>query len=299
MRVRGTRSWAALAAGIAVLGVTQAFGAPAAPAAAPPQLARGFAETANDSVSPKTATAVCPAGKAVVGGGGLISAPSPTDGRKVVLTRLEPVHSGNLDSYVVTAEEIAGGTVTPWQLEAYVLCAPALPGYQIVTGSTTPSSSSVQQAVATCPGSTKTLGTGAQINNPGGQVTLQTNRSDDPLKIVRAVAKEDANGYPATWNVISYAVCATLPSTFEVVGKGTPNAPEDSRGIQVTCPQGKYVHGAGAGTSGLPPGLTSSPPGLAIQTVYPLSLTQVEVFAVASTPSSDSWDVAAFAICGP
>jgi hypothetical protein len=300
MKLQAVRRWAAVAAGLFLVGVTQTLGAPASPAAAPPVLERAYAVTANDSVSPKTAIAVCPAGKQVVGGGGFVSSASPPDAQKVLLTRLEPVHSGNLDSYVVTGEEVAPGIGSAWRLEAYALCAPAPPGYQIVSASTTPSSTSVQQAVASCPGSTKTLGTGAQINNPGGQVTLQTNRSDDPLGIVRAVAKEDANGYSASWNVISYAVCASLPATFEVASQGVIASPLDTKSAFVDCPPGKYVHSAGVATSGTPPGLTTTPAGVAVQVVFPQgSLTRVEVFAAETSPTSVSWDVAAFAICGP
>jgi hypothetical protein len=300
MRLQAVRRWAAVAAGLALVGVTQTVGAPAAPAAAPPALVKASAATPTDSVSPKTAIAVCPAGKRVVGGGGSAINTSPADERRVLLTRLEPVHSGNLDSYVVTGEEISPGIGSIWRLEAYALCAPALPGYQIVSASTTPSSTSVQQAVASCPSPSKVVGTGFQVNNPGGQVTLQTNRTDDPLRIVRAVAKEDANGYSGNWNVTSYAICENLPATFQVVGDGTPTSPEDSKSADVDCPPGKYVHSAGAATSGLPPGLTTTPAGIAVQTVFPSGLlTRVDVFAVATTPTSDSWDVGAFAICGP
>jgi hypothetical protein len=290
-----------VAAGLFLVGVTQTLGAPASPAAAPPDLERADAFTVNDSVSPKTAIAVCPAGKQVLGGGGLVSIASPTDRQKVLLTRLEPVHSGNLDSYVVTAEEIAPGIGATWRLEAYALCAPALPGYQIVSGSTAPSSTSVQQAIASCPSTSKVIGTGAQVNNPGGQVTLQTNRSDDLLGIVRAVAKEDASGYLANWNVTSYAVCANLPSTFVRVGRAVPASPDDTRFAEIDCPPGKYVHGAGVATSGGNPlSLTNTPAGVAVQTVFPQgTLTQVEVFAVETTPTPLDWDLGAFAICGP
>ncbi len=301
MRVHAIRRWAALAAGVTLLGLTQTLAAPAAPAAAPPALARSSVQSLTDSLSPKTAIATCPAGKRVVGGGGLVGGASSADRRKLVLTRLEPVSAGGVDTYVVTAEEVAPGVSGTWHVSAYVLCAPELTDYQIVAGSTSPSSTATQQAVAECPGTTRTLGTGAQINNPGGgQVTLQLNRTDDALNIVRAVAKEDASGYLANWNVTSYAVCATLPATFEVVGEGTLTNTLETKTIPVTCPQGKYVHSAGVATSGTPAGLTTTPPGVAVQTAIPLlGFTEVSVTASATSTTFVAWDVAAFAICGP
>jgi hypothetical protein len=295
------RRWVVLAAGVALAGATQTVSAPGAPAAAPPALEKRAASSANDSVSPKTTIAVCPAGKWVVGGGGWVISAAIADEAKVVLTRLEPVHSGNLDSYVVTGEEVAPGMSGNWVVEAYAICAPAPPGYQITSGSTTPSSSFVQETAAVCPSPSRVIGAGAQINNPGGQVTLQTNRSSGPRDIVRAIAKEDASGYAATWNVTAYAICANLSTGFGSYGNGSVlTGSENAKVAFVDCPDGTYVHSAGVASSGTPPGLTTTPPGVAIQVAYPFNnLRTVEVYAVETSPTSVNWDVGAFAICGP
>jgi hypothetical protein len=303
------------AVGAALLAPAQVYGPPDASAAASPPPEKRSAESGVDSVSPKTVTAVCPAGKWVVGGGGWATTTAIDDETRVLLTRLEPVHSGNLDAYTVTAEEVAPGMSGSWSVEAYVVCAAEPAGYEIVSGSTAPSSVPVQESAADCPGSKRILGTGVQINNPGGQVTLQTNRSSSPRN-VRAVAKEDANGYAAEWHVTVYAICANPTSGLDSFGNSTVDngtvdngsadngsaltGSEDSKIAFSDCPDGTYVYGAGVATSGTPPGLTTTPPGIAVQAVYPFNdLRSVQVVVVATTPTSLNWDVDAFAICGP
>lgn len=288
-------------AGLALLVSAGPIGSPAASAAAPPALERRSSYSSTDSVSPKTAIASCPPGKRVIGGGGGAYAIGVADRAKVLLTGLEPVHSGNADSYVVTGEEVAPGMTGIWWLEAYAICAPEPAGYEIVSGSTASSSSSVQETAAVCPGSKRVIGTGSRINNPGGQVTLQTNRSSGPRGIVRAVAKEDASGYAGSWNLIAYAICTDPLNGFSAVGGGSVlTGSETEKNAFVDCPAGTYVHSAGAASSGTPPGLTTTPPGVAVQVVYPYNnLRSVEVIAVETTPTAVNWDVGAFAICGP
>jgi hypothetical protein len=279
----------------------QLIGSPAASAVAPPALEKRSSNSGTDSVSPKTTIVGCPAGKRVVGGGGWIFATAAADDAKVLLTRLEPVHSGNADSYVVTGEEVAPGMSGTWWLEAYALCAPAPAGLEITSGSTAASSSSVQQTAAICPGSKRVIGTGSRIDNPGGQVALQTNRSSGPRDIVRAIAKEDASGYTGSWNLTAYAICANPLTGFSSVGgSSTLTGSENEKVAFVGCPAGTHVHSAGVASSGTPPGLTTTPPGVAIQAVYPSdTLLYVEISAVETTPTTANWEVWAFAICGP
>jgi hypothetical protein len=289
------------AAGLVLLVPAGPVGSSAASAAAPPALEKRSSVSSTDSVSPKTVTASCPAGKRVVGGGGWVFATGAADEAKVLLTRLQPVLSQDAGSYVVTGEEVAPGMTGTWWLEAYALCAPAPAGYELVGASTASSSSSVKEIAAVCPGSKRVLGTGSRIVNPGGQVTLQTNRSSGPRDIVRAVAKEDASGYASSWSLSAYAVCANPLSGFTSVGGGSVlTGSENEKVAFVDCPAGTYVHSAGAASSGTPPGLTTTPPGVAVQVVYPFNnLRSVEVYAVETTPTAVNWDVGAFAICGP
>lgn len=118
------------------------------------------------------------------------------------------------------------------------------------------------------------IGTGSQINNPGGQVTLQRNRADGLQVISRVTAKERPVNYLGTWNVISYAVCTNPLDGFSPQGSQAARVTgsEGEAIATVTCPPGTFVHGAAAATSNTESGLTSTPPGVAIQRILPFAV---------------------------
>jgi hypothetical protein len=291
--------WAAWLASLALVLGTQLF-VGAQPAAAMPGLVKRIATSPTNSVSPKTATAICPAGTRVIGGGGWVFTISATDEKKVILTRLEPVVSVSGDQYVVTGMEVAPGITGNWWVEAYALCANTPVGHEITTATTTPSSSATQQTAAICTGSKKVYGTGARINNPGGQVTLQLTRWDNTRGIARVTAKEDANGYSGTWNVTAYAICANDLPGFVSSSAGTPTNSQDAKLATVHCPDGTFVHSTAVASSGTPPGLGTTPAGVAVQVLYPFNdLGGAQVYAVETTPTNVAWDVGIYVMCGP
>jgi hypothetical protein len=113
----------------------------------------------------KTLPANCPAGTKVVGGGAEIAGSA-----HVVLTELIPTAS----SYTATAVEDQVGESGQWQLLTYAYCASGnLPGYQIVSNSTT-GSGAFQNVVSTCAAGNSATGSGGKIVGGGGQVDLQT-----------------------------------------------------------------------------------------------------------------------------
>ncbi|WP_433383505.1 hypothetical protein ACQPZX_21535 [Actinoplanes sp. CA-142083] len=257
-----------------------------------------------DSQSPKTATAFCPTGKRVIGGGGWVFAVNAADGNKVALTGLQPIHpivAGLDDRYEATGAETGAGIVTNWSLQVYAICADAsgLPGYEIRYAATQPSSNSVQAAQAVCLGGTRVLGTGGKIatasnQNPAGQVVLQVARASATGDIARVQAHEDADGYNGTWFVQSYAVCVNPPSGYEVVQAASPQTASESEKLAYAdCPGTKRVHGAGAAIANTAPGNVS------LQVIYPFEdLKTVEAFAVENTATSADWDfIVAQAIC--
>lgn len=267
-------------------------------AAALPNLQKVAQTSATNSVSPKTVTAVCPAGTRVIGGGGWVFALSAADEEKVILTRLEPLSSPS--GYTVTGSEVVPGIATDWWVEAYALCATAPAGYEIVSTTTESSSSSLKQTAAVCSGGKRVFGTGARINNGAGEVTLQLTRSDGPRGIGRATAKEDASGYAGSWSLSAFAVCANDLPGFVIASAGTPTNSDDTKLASVTCPSGTFVHNTAVASSGTPPGLDTTPPGVAVQVLYPFNnLRSAQVFAVETTPTSVNWDVGIFVICGP
>jgi hypothetical protein len=144
-------------------------------------------------------------------------------------------------------------------------------------------------------------GTGARINNPGGQVSLQLARSSGPRDISRVTAKEDVNGYAASWNVTAYAICTNPLAGFTAQSRlSMQTGSQDTKLVEVECPSGTFVHNAAAAIGGILPVLGTAPPGVAIQVMFPFNdLKRVRVFAVETTPTNASWNLVAQAICGP
>src|SRR5437016_5332521 len=116
-----------LARGLAVAAALSA----AAPASAAPSRVVS-ATSATDSTARKSATASCPAGTRLYGGGGTINGGAG----RVALTGLRPVPGvkgvvGRTDSFVATAEAVPGATLT-WSVSAFAICGPGLANLTLV-----------------------------------------------------------------------------------------------------------------------------------------------------------------------
>jgi hypothetical protein len=289
----------ALVAGAALLlGAQVMFGAQ--PAVAIPGLEKVTARSDTNSESPKNVTAFCPDGKRVIGGGGRVFATAAANSTKVMLIRLEPINAVNQSGYVAGGVEVAPGIAGNWWVEAYAHCAPAPAGHEIVRTDTSPSSASTQQTTAECTGDKRVFGTGARIQNSGGQVTLQLTRADGLRVIGRATAKEDADGFTGNWTLTAFAICANERPGFSQEGKISDTTPADVKAVTHTCPDGTFVHNVAVASSGTPPGLATTPPGVALQTVFPAdNLRTAQIRMVETTPTSVPWDAGVFMICGP
>ena len=255
----------------------------------------------------KTATAKCPPGKKVLGGGGYIrpGGMEPDDRFPVTFTRLMPYQPGwNPDDpqgygYVVYAAALTDGPTHDWGLDAFAYCAAAgsLPGIHIVVYSSTWSSEPVQTATAPCPDGEKVLGTGAGVVTDGTSqrgLGLQVARVDALGLLARAQAHEQPDGYPYPWTVQAIAVCTPNSPAGYVLG--TSESPErDSEDFKAAY--GKCPDVAGDDWPRLPisvgGAITNVAPGHAtLRGIGPFLLDtgQVYAYATENTPTSVDWD---------
>lgn len=289
------RRWSAMigAVPLALGGVVVIQVVAAAPASAVPGLTRVTVLSATDSVAQKTATALCPVGTRIVGGGGRVQEFSMQT-RRVALNRLQPVPTlaGSQDGYVVSGAETAPGTTGTWRVQATALCATQPAGYEINSVETAPSSASVQQTTSGCGSGRVVIGGGARINNLNGQIVLQVARPSGPGDIYRGQGHEDADGVGTNWTVTAYSICANPLPGYEVIFGESPEAGSESvKTAFAECSPGKVLVSTGAAISFTASGsvglLGAVPFGEGTQGI-----------AAENTPTSENWDfIVATAIC--
>jgi hypothetical protein len=214
----------------------------ASPAHAIPGLTSVSAISAIDSSTTKTATATCPSGTTVVGGGGYAYAL----GGQPFITGVRPIVSIFGTGYQVVATEGEAGFAGNWYAFSYALCVPAPAGltYQWTVSPT--SSLSARTVTTTCPAGTNVLSTGAVIDGGGQDVALRAVLPSVDLTRLTAQAHEDETGYGGSWSLTSWAVCADVPGLERVVAYPT-TYPTSATAV---CPAPKRVHGAGGTING-------------------------------------------------
>jgi hypothetical protein len=244
---------ARLAGLLALAGMAAAvqFGVLPAASAAPQTVVPGASAT--NSVN-KSATASCPSGMRVFGGGGDIVG----GGHEVALTGLRPVSTSSSgtfhDSFVASAEEDDSGYAANWTIYAYAICGYALPNMSIQTGTltSTPGSDRLNTS-ASCPTGTAPVGFGAQITGGNGNVVLNSllgNYTAGPFGTPSgwssAQSFVDQTGYAGTWSQASYAVCASPPAnlSYQFVDSVYNTADDKSASVD-HCPVGTRAYGAG------------------------------------------------------
>lgn len=286
---------AVLAGRLAAAGVT--FGvcvaallvAPTPAAQAGPGLVRVTTASADDSSASKTATATCPAGTTVVGGGGFISNAALPAG-EVFLTSLRPVVSPFGTGFQTGASEDETGFAGDWSVVSVALCAPAPAGLAYRWSTSGGGSAASRLVAVACPAGTKVISTGGTVNGGGRQVVLH---SAHPSSDTHAIAQayEDETGYPGSWSLTVWATCAyPLPGWERVVAVG----PDGPGSALAECPRPKRVHGVGA--------LISGAAGQArLASAFPVSPAALESVLVAAhedeTGYGQRWTLAAVAIC--
>jgi hypothetical protein len=265
--------------------------------AAQPNVIRVPGPVAQTSASAsKTATAKCPDGMKVVGGGAEIFVNVGVVSNKLVLTDLIPKSDkvSGFEGYTAAAAQSSGGTSDPWGLRVFAMCSDPLPGLQIIAAGTGSDSQPTKEAIAFCPANQRVIGSGGRVSTSAGQVHLQVARPSGPGDIVRAQGREDADGHSGVWATTAFAICVNTPAQYKVQFGDSPQRNSESlKAASVTCPSGLRRFGTGAAISNVAPG------NVGLQTVAPFGNTDGgAAIAVEVTPTNVNWDfIVASAVC--
>jgi hypothetical protein len=213
----------------------------AAPASAVPGLELVIGVSTYDSADSKSAVVACPPGKLVIGGGGHVI---DGDGN-VALRELTP---GFLVFEAAAAETVAYGGA--WEVWAYGICVPPLPGldiYSYRSAQVTKSDVTELSATATCPAGSKVIGAGGEVSAGSIQWIRPSDQGGVARVEVRGVAE-----VATSMTVTAIAVCADPLPGYEIVF--TPTSPYTGRLLQVstTCPTDKEVLATGVTKANAP-----------------------------------------------
>jgi hypothetical protein len=238
--------WVGLLVAALVAAVTQVAvqGLSAAPAAATVFANLWTATSASNSEPIKSATAHCPAGNRVFGGGAEII----NGGGGVTLATMLPFHGANGDGYSVAATERPGAYLENWSVKAYAICGPAIPGMEIVISATTDPS---KVTSANCPGGKVVVGTGAAVGSTRqgavlGEVSPGFFTSSGYFVYVTA---HRTFSPPPDFAVIAAAVCAFEPAGYEInEDADVVDGDVSPINASMTC-NGRIALAAGAGFS--------------------------------------------------
>ena len=250
------------------------------------------------SVSPQQATAECPMGYKILGGGGSVVG-GPSDGTKLTLTQLEPLTSvfgSGQHGFQVTGVETA--TVnTNWSVTAVAICARNVTGHLLVDAETGQTDSPMKATAARCPSGRRVLGSGARIDVADDHgIGLQVARASGIGDIARAQAHIAPGPSQGTWTLTAFAVCATTPEGYEVrYGQSGETGSQTVKQAEIQCTNGGRLVSAGAAITNVAPGNVS------LQRSLPYSsdvYNSASARAVENTTFGDPWDfIVAQAIC--
>jgi hypothetical protein len=205
----------AATAGLLLVGVVAVEVAIAGPAAAVAPVTIVEASSAMNSVSSKSATAYCPDGTHVLGGG---AGNGGGDGR-VHLTRLQAL--SNVEGFTASSAE-HGAFGEEWRLDVWAICG-NLAGLEYVSFSVGANSDGYKSAVAECTGNKVLISAGGRTTGGDGQVILDDLTPSLVSHQVTVTAYEHEDGYDGDWGLYAYGVCASPIATLEVnSASGTP-----------------------------------------------------------------------------
>ncbi|HEY0640447.1 MAG TPA: hypothetical protein VGD67_22690 [Pseudonocardiaceae bacterium] len=263
----------------------------ATPAAAIPGLQNVMVTTVADSSTFKQVIANCPAGKRVIGGGGRLSLATG----EVAITYLAPMTTAT--AYEARAYEDFDGFAGVWSLTVYAICAFTPAGYEIRTAASPMASPATASATATCTAGRVVLGTGGTVF-PGRGVVLMTGIVPSPVvgpTSVTTLGAEVPPGFAGTWNVQSWAICASpVPGHSVSVTTGVIDSTSPKTQV-ANCPGGTFVHGVGFQFGGV--GVGEIFLNLVFPNPMPVGTGVPVVASEDQTGVAGNWGIRTYAVC--
>ena len=301
--------WVAAAIG-SVVGAQVADSAAAAAVAAPSVAAPASVELTGvrvyssvsvgglNSTSTRTATARCPQGQRVLGGGAKVL--SPNGGSAYGNALLQALIPGP-STYFAQAVEKRNGYSGDWALSAYAVCAPvpASLGVEIVSRNSDdslefiPPFEYVNDVAAPCPAGKRIIGTGGILGGVTGGVSFQQIRPNQQgaYSFVQGVLEAGLGG--TRFTVTAYAICAYPIQGWHVVIDGTDYNNARLQVTSVECPEGEQIIGGGL-TKGDGMGYAR------VETMWPLGSPFQKLSVIGGIPDpygTYDWNLAAWAVC--
>jgi hypothetical protein len=155
------------------------------------------AQVTNPAASQTTATATCPSGAKVLGGGGYSSSLS-------ISVNLNTTIPGSPTSWRADQNNATGNTVT---VKAYAICGKNVTGWKLVTGaSTTNPASSETLSTVGCPGGRSVLGGGAYSDSSNTAINVNTTYPQSST----TWASYENNASSSVATTKSVAICAKV-----------------------------------------------------------------------------------------
>lgn len=278
------------AVGLALL-ATVSFGATPASAASITTVKDFAAKSLFDTTASKSATASCPSGQRVLGGGAAITGVNVN----AVITELQPIHAASGDGFKASGADPSTAPAG-WRVTAYAFCSavPASLGVEIVSHVNPPTSAGTDQARTQCPGGKFLVGAGGRIDNGQGHVDLglTTGGSGTFVFSSAAFAKKGRDGFDGSYTVTGYSVCAQGAFGDIQQVKSTTATTAPSQTADTACPSGFHVTGLAGNTSA---------PGTHLGNLTPRQangLTVGRFIAQSSVPPTGSWQMESTVFCG-
>lgn len=225
-----------------------------------------------------TGTAVCPAGKSLVGGGAVISSTSLSE---------------NINSSIPSADGLTwrvyvnNSSATSGTFRVYAICVKKLAVYSVVAGTGIDNPAGAQNsATVTCAKGTFPLGGGGFASSGSTAVNLNTS-----IPITRGWRTDVNNASTGDNTATAYVICGKKrPGYAEVTGTTTTINPSSQGSATVTCPAGTLVLSGGAFSS-------SGSTAVNLNSTLPISTTTWQSYEDNATTGTNS--LTAYAVCIP